>query len=555
MFDLSKIELIQGDARERNKLRRNYSFVGIKRNEQTGQMEFWLPLGFADFPKDFGKVKQFFFRMYRTLRKYLSEKELEAELLDNKRDGIYEKDGGFRFKNEFTDDIVLYSKLNAFDKILNGFDELRIASLENKIKRTPIIDYTQIHKYLHKAIYLEDDVIYIDEMDLPKGVIIPESTPIVKLFCYIYTEIKTELEDLGEVPILAKDLAEEFKIEYLPTTSGLFTEEGFDDTISILRAQLDEIDRLTTYKDEDYWHFFEAVESFLYANNDFNQSDDKYWGVTNFSLIWERMCQEYVLNNMCEQLLFYEYDGRLEIESSKQGFKIEPFKLTMNKVERYRYLRPDAVFIEDINRMSANQVFYTLLNPKRRIAGRYSYYHVDESNDLKRFFPDVLEVVNKYLKKNPMHRKEPNNDIFRNIREIDIDEFKDEIESTVNGIPTDILFTLKPLVLHLVVQIVDFKYMSRFDYQSYSEEYLDFNGENKIKADIQKQLVYEWAWQNNFPVSKTINEFWIPGYNQGQGFKTLVKVTNQAFNKSQIKLFTVDFEAVQKAYLNIYDQA
>ena len=47
------------------------SFVGIRRNDDTGELVFRLPLGFDAFPEDdFSEVKSLFFKMYRTFKKF-----------------------------------------------------------------------------------------------------------------------------------------------------------------------------------------------------------------------------------------------------------------------------------------------------------------------------------------------------------------------------------------------------------------------------------------------------------------------------------------------------
>ncbi len=122
------------------------------------------------------------------------------------RDGIIENENGFSFINENNEQVVFYGKLNSLDKIIEGYDELRISSLEKRQRRSPEIDYSKIHRYMHQAIYLDDNVIYIDEMNIPKNILVKESPPILQLFCFIYTEIKRELEELENISDRAAEL-------------------------------------------------------------------------------------------------------------------------------------------------------------------------------------------------------------------------------------------------------------------------------------------------------------------------------------------------------------
>jgi hypothetical protein len=173
MFDLKKIDFIRTDLEHG---RRHYSFVGLQRNKtDSDRLEFWLPLGFDDFNlnANFEITKSFFFKMYRTLKVYMLRKpaDLSEDERKNDRDGIYEFRNGFSFANQLEQQPVFYGKLNAIDKILEGYDELKISVLEKKHSKTSDIDLTQIHRYLHQATYLESDIIYIDEMTIAKNVL------------------------------------------------------------------------------------------------------------------------------------------------------------------------------------------------------------------------------------------------------------------------------------------------------------------------------------------------------------------------------------------------
>ncbi len=91
--------------------------------------------------------------------------------------------------------------------------------------------------------------------------------------------------------------------------------------------------------------------------------------------------------------------------------------------------------------------------------------------------------------------------------------------------------------------------MRILDYERYSPDYIDKNGENKVKHDIQKQLIYEWTVQQNWK-AKTESEFWIPYFsNDPLEFKKIHPVDNTYFNKSQIKLVKINFKTLQNFYI------
>jgi hypothetical protein len=525
MFDLKNIHIIKTDEQRYSQ----YSFVGLQRNQQTDRIEFWLPLGFDDFDdKDFNLVKGFFFKMYRTFKIYLQnlqkkQNDLEKEYI---RDGIIEAENGFSFINQNNEQVIFYGKLNSLDKILEGYDELRISSLGKKQMISHEIDYSKIYRYMHQAIYLDEDVIYIDEMNIAKNILIKESPPILQLFCFIYTEIKKELEELEQIPDRAVELADQFKENYLQPDSSLFGEDTFAETLEILRETLEDIDLKTTYKDEDYWHFFEAVDAFLYGER---QEDDQgiYWGFKNFYDIWEDMCQTYVLNTpkYREMAVFADVGGKLQLKNEEliriNYHDINPFKVTLNDLKP-RYLRPDLV-----------------LKIKEYTVEDFIDYFTSKQLPGKAFEVKL---------KNPQFVKTSYPTIFDEFNKIDENKFKTEEDpiqmsyeqfSKFEQVVKDDIARKKS-----VITIIDYKYMRVSDYENYSP---NKDGENKVKDDIQKQLVYEWTVQKNWKVT-TESEFWIPYFSNSE-FKTTESVKNPDFNKSQIKLVKIDFKTLQDFYI------
>ena len=531
MFDLSNIDIIKTDQ-ERDYS--SYSFVGLQRNKQTDRLEFWLPLGFDDFDHtDFNLVKGFFFKMYRTFKTYLQRKQnyMQSKDITIDRDGIIENENGFSFINENNEQVVFYGKLNSLDKILEGYDELRISSLEKRQRRSPEIDYSKIHRYMHQAIYLDEDVIYIDEMNIAKNILIKESPPILQIFCFIYTEIKRELEELEHISDRAAELAEEFKENYLQPNSSLFGEDTFAETVDILRETLEDIDTKTAYKDDDYWHFFEAVEAFLYGER---QEDNKgiYWGFSSFYDIWEDMCQTYVLNTpeYKERAIFADIGGYLE--QLLNEYPINPFELKLNKLLKPRDLRPDLVLKE---KEYAIEKFYEA--ESRDLLEGKPAFRVKLLNilDVKKSHPEV------YDKYKELSRPEPNNQTVSSIRPRNM--FSEDLE-IFKQILKQAFDSSSPFI-----KIIDYKYMRILDYERYSPDYIDKNGENKVKDHIQKQLIYEWTVQQNWK-AKTESEFWIPYFsNDPLEFKKIHPVNNIYFNKSQIKLVKINFKTLQNFYI------
>lgn len=531
MFDLNNIKFIKNDDEHG---RRNYSFVGIQRSRQDDeQLEFWLPLGFKDFDEsNFDQVKSFFFKMYRTFKTYLKRKQedLNEEDLTIDRDGIIEKENGFSFISENKEQAVFYGKLNSIEKIIEGYDELRISALEKKQVRSHEIDYSKLHRYLHQAVYLEDDVIYLDEMNIAKNVIVKSSPPILQLFCFIYSEIKTELEEFDTIPTKAIELAEQFKEEQLQPDSKLFGEKTFTQTLDILRAKLDEIDIETTYKDEDYWHFYEAIEAFLYGERH-EDNEGIYWGFSSFYDVWEDMCQTFALNTpeYEKRTVYADVKGILE---NRFDVTPNPFELKLNDFDTTRYLRPDLVLLDKA--YQEDEFFWASriqFGKKGRVAFRVGLRNFHELN-VKH--PKIVEKFNELI-----HVEENliTGGDFRYMFENDLNKFKSFIVEEAMYISFS------------TIRIIDYKYMRVSDYSHYSPFYIDENGENKVKEDIHKQLVYEWTVQKNWS-AKTRSEFWIPFFSSDPSlFEQVEEINNSYFKQSQIKVVKINFKTLQEFYI------
>ncbi len=286
------------------------SFVGIRRNE-NGEVEFRLPHGFDDFPEnDFEATKNLFFKMYRTFKKFERD-NWRQNILDAHsagKDQVQKEKNGYRFKDKEENDVVLYSKIALIENLLEVYRDLSLDVIERQIGREEKIDYSKIDRYLDKAIYLENDVIYIDEMNLPRQTLRYESTTLIDLFCFIVNELQNELEN--DIEPRVQELGYRFSERHLNHEESLFNEETFETTIFTLKAILEEIDKRTAYKDEDYWRLFEAIELFLHGELDMEKPDENgiYWGINNFSSVWEDMCATYYFAYYKEKPKFQNND-------------------------------------------------------------------------------------------------------------------------------------------------------------------------------------------------------------------------------------------------------
>ncbi|MBL1203203.1 MAG: hypothetical protein FWK04_30060 [Nostoc sp. GBBB01] len=286
-----------------------YSFVGIKK--ENSKLIFYLPKGFdISLFNTYESKKNLFFKLYKTLRKYKEiciEKGYLKSSYDIKaqdRDGVIKSIGSIQniILPDINEENIYYSKLNFFDSILNIYDELKIFSLVYRLGINENINYSQLHRFLDKAVYLNNGEIYIDKITSHKQVIHYSSTDIVAMYCYIFVEIKQQLNEKVNSEVAA--LSERFKHRYIDSSYGLFNEESSSQIVNILKDTLELIDKHTAIKDYDYWYFYENIELFLYG--DMSKTDEgEVWGIKNFHSVWESMCLTYIVKNIKPEYILH----------------------------------------------------------------------------------------------------------------------------------------------------------------------------------------------------------------------------------------------------------
>jgi len=338
MFDLSAINFIDDTSRKNN-----YSFVGLQHNAKSGKIDFYLPIGFEEFPRDsFEATKELFLGLYKIFKKFQKNK------IKN-RDGNINAQGGFEFQSEDNETIVLYSKINMFDTILDEFDEMEIYAFDVKRTSSDYIDFGKLDRHIDRAWFLEDDIIYLDDMEIQKDVLAFTTAELIEMFCYIYTDIKKALDDDEDIAEHIISLGTNFKEKHLTYDSSLFDEDSFEITRDILKERLDIIDKKSRLKDSVYDKYYEAIYTFLYDNPFFEGDDDIYWGIDNFAFVWEELCQSYVFKHYKNDVLYADYEEEANLTlndhtrmyTKKADKESYPFKVTYG--DEVKYLYPDLV--------------------------------------------------------------------------------------------------------------------------------------------------------------------------------------------------------------------
>jgi hypothetical protein len=435
-----------------------------------------------------------------------------------------------------------------FDSILDAYDELRIQSLQEKLSKTEEIDFSRIDKYLHKAVYLQNDVIYIDEMELPKKILKDASTELVEMFCYIYYEIQKQF---GNEPDNGKliSLANSFKENRLFEESSLFSEDSYQDTLNVLKEVLDEIDQLTPYKDLDYWHFFDAVYNFLYSAN------DGTWRIDNFSFIWERMCLAFAKKYYTNNISLYDQFGVLvenpNLPPIKSFYKIS---FASRNDLPVRCLRPDLVLKDGQIEIREDfiEIIYKVTNTNEGIDVSYNreidisnYFELDALK--KNLFKDKLRIRSFFKKTGKMP---PTFSLTKN----EYLEFKSQAKAILLKKSVFDLLTRNPCVVEMVSQIEDQNRYVVVDFKYMTTNSISGQVDLQIQKTVRKQYVYEMALKLNRDAS-TISEFWIPGYipskfnESSKLVRRYAKECQTFFDLHRISVIQLDFLTLQTLYI------
>jgi hypothetical protein len=348
-----------GELELRDSKNGEYSFVGIQK--EGSKLIFHIPKGFSQSDSSlntFDSKRDLFFRFYRMLNVFkqicIEKGYLKKNNQTNDRDGVLEVDTGSEITSDNDSKNIFYSKIDALGSILDAYDELKILGLVSRLGKSERLDYSKIHRFLNKAVFLNNGAIYIDAMNLPHKEIHFDATDIVAMYCYILIEIKEQLKlEVNSSEI--NSLAERFKEKYLGSEYSLFSEKYYLQVINDLKDALEAIDHYTPIKDSDYWDFYEAIYKFLFGDLD-NSAKGKVWGFSNFYSIWESMCLTYLVKTVDPAFILY-LDNQFISDRVLREWnncnkvidisKIFILKNTDKFSDKDTKLRPDAVIISD----------------------------------------------------------------------------------------------------------------------------------------------------------------------------------------------------------------
>ncbi|NMF62972.1 hypothetical protein DP113_12100 [Brasilonema octagenarum UFV-E1] len=420
-----------------------YSFVGIQKRDS--QIQLCLPRGFDPAVFDTYNSKCYiFFLLYKILRQFKDICNFKGYLQSTAdRDGVVRGDGSTQkisLPDAVNEGNMLYSKLDNIGAILAAYDELKILSLAYRLGITEKIDYSQIHRFLHRAVYQNNGGAYIDAMTLPRQQVKYQSTDIVAMYCYILWEIKQKLDE--EIPPELQVLAEDFKHRYIGAEYSLFHEEYCTQTIDILKDVLELIKRYTPLKDDDFWQFHDAIELFLYGELS-QQDEGEIWGIKNFHSVWESMCITYLAKNLAPEYILH-LDGRYIADDVLALVNSKPkiLDLTDTFIINGKQLMPDAVvyyfgkyFIQnnierfnqyftlyrkDWNDYSYETLFNCYISGEVEYERRIRICYKNQSPEAGHTFVELEKIYSVVGKKLLINSQLPNN--FYSFWHIDVDE-------------------------------------------------------------------------------------------------------------------------------------
>jgi len=469
------------------------------------------------------------------------------------RDGVGEASGGATIEITNQDKSLLYSKILMIDSVIDVYDELKIYSIVNKNTSTENINYEKLPNYLHKAIYLDDDIIFIDKMLLPTKIIQFDSSDIVSFYTYLYCEIQEELGDIDKVDKDIKFIAEGFKYKYLNFESQLFDENDFDDIIFELKNTLEDIKINTFYKDSDFWLYCNAIEEFLYGDFNNSAADKSYWGANNFWAIWEDICTVYCLSKYPERIIqstskrikkeliysnIIDTDANIAAEEEKLPIYLvhENIDSENNQILSKRNLIPDIILC--ISTLSESKRFFENFNENILLDDGKNFhisfeckndYYMDSFRNYMRGVikhSTVKSRLGGHNKKKYTFKNRINKKIYqKNVKNSWLNYRSQKKER---------------------IDIVDFKYTV---VNEYVEDQLSF----KTKSDIIKQSLYEHICHQIYEDKYTYeNYFLIPKY-FGYSFGGDIKIEkglpfNRMIQNLKIEIAYGDFMKFQKTY-------
>jgi len=490
-----------------------------EQGNSSHEFTFHLPKNFngygvTDGELDYNAIKDLFFKLYRGFARFERDNFESSRFRRNDdehqktQDQTIQSPGGISGYSDKNGDCLLYSKLKNIERIFKAYSDLSIHNLEQKSCRRDDVDYSQLHRYLDKGVFLENDVVYIDEMNLPKNVVLYDANDLIDLYSFILNEILVQLQDdvidspfdgfnvADLIRSRREDIrhrADIFRDKYLYPGSSLFDDETGEETVNSLKEILESINDKTAYKDADYWQLFEAVEAFLYGELDPASTDGDFWGIHGFSFLWEDICHTWFFKNERTSIAYADADlpmPSLGVNLKRAGDDLNAYRVGNIKVGS----EPS----EDSRGNIVNRSVYIY---SERTGKDFSY-------KLSHFCQDRNTIIKSSTNK-PNVR-------FHKILRLSFDGNLGTLYFDANGQSSrsyssheSSRMKSRNLQPDLVTRGRDSEEIIIWDYKDVEISFFEHTS-SKLKYDINKSLAYEFALQSWFNIGKGNNRFLIP---------------------------------------------
>lgn len=509
MFDLSKLKIRKRSASDRS----SYSFVGVRKDPLSGELEFWMPQGFEDFPStDFDQVVKYFFLIYGSVRKFAKVRGLLDDKRTPQRDGFFARSSSVVITLAEGGESLTFTKLSVLEDLVNSFDEMVLAAIIAKQRPGPLQQLDKIHLHMDRAVFLPDHSFMLDAIPSQRLEVEDGASALIGMFSYVYVELISRIDPAEQIHPEIRARAMSFQEEHLAATAGLFEQGSFQTVIAILKEQLESIHRRTSYKDADYWRLFDALEFFLYGDVlASNASGMEVWGVSDFFPIWEEMCIAVLEEHYSqgpEFKVYYTDKNRSRTGSMGQSEFKDDYPFVLRYKDEKRRIYPDFVGVRDParsgDRASFDALFRTRLGPLTK--GVYAYLRVSANTDQPVATTWVEGLKPKLAKQRFTPRVNASGAIeLKNIPQRAVRDAFDSLYQDYLG---------RKRRGKAAWFIVDAKYVSPL-------EFTDTTLSTKLRNDIRKQLVYELAltaWLGGVSTKSRdlTNQFAVPRYDPAE---------------------------------------
>lgn len=319
-------------------------------------------------------------------------------------------------------------------KLLERANDPVVFAVRRRIIRSEEILYSQLHRHLQHAFFVDDDVIMLEHMPRTGMRGRFEASDMIGLLCWLALDVTEKLHLDIEFPKNVRGLAEDFSDRHLRHEASLFGEDS-QGTLDDLRTTFEELRRYHPPVDADTEDIIEVIENYLYAgkisdsplkiateskNGEFGagESVENVLFGSQFFDIWEMLCLHHAFRNDIEksgwQVLIAD-GGNVprwfsELDKNPFNNKLANFNATSKKTvydnsdlaNFFKQKRPDLILYKEENGTVKYRVVdfkYYSVEYKKIENKRYAESPELTFNDASKSFGYAQSVLNLHNEK------------------------------------------------------------------------------------------------------------------------------------------------------------